>query len=223
MILRFLCPAIELRSGSFFVCKCDRISFKRRKSCVPTRRERVRLTSDRVPLERFIRPGLAPVFRDLQKWSWFHDHFGKPAKTKSKIGVQACWRSGAPRAPLGDPRWCKNHQNIDFLVHPSVSKYDHAGSRNDLIRCQTTLWSGLAAPLSRQLPCSCAWGLQWPALSPSINAPFDASKCLPGQFGRPGLDWTLLGWPREAFRRVEWSISGRDQGGPLKAQSARTG
>ena len=118
MILRFLCPAIELRSGSFFVCKCDRRSFKRRKSCVPTRRERVRLTSDRVPLGRFIQPGLAPVFRDLQKWSWCHDHFGKPAKTVSKWGSRPAGGLAPPGHPWATPGGAKITKILIFWWTP---------------------------------------------------------------------------------------------------------
>ncbi len=76
MYLRALCVAIELRRGYFFVCKCDHISFQKRKSCVPARRERARLTSDWVPLEGFCQPHWDSVFHILQQWSWFHDHFG---------------------------------------------------------------------------------------------------------------------------------------------------
>ncbi len=63
------------------------------------------------------------------------------------VGVGAVWASKVTQIGVpGDPRGCKNHKNFDFLVDPSVQKYDHAGSRNGVIRCQTALWSGPTAP-----------------------------------------------------------------------------
>ena len=74
-----------------------------------------------------------------------------------------------------------------------MPKYDHAGSRNGVIRCQMALWSGPGAAPTPRSPASCTCGIQWPALGPTLNAPFDASKWLPGAL-LAGLAWAGPAW-----------------------------
>ena len=54
------------------------------------------------------------IFKDFQKLSACHDHFGKPATTMSKlggVGVGAVWASKVTQVGVpGDPRGCKNHK-----------------------------------------------------------------------------------------------------------------
>ena len=85
--------------------------------------------------------------------------------------------------------------NSSFLAEPSVPKYCHAGSRDGVIRCQTALWSGLGVAPSRRSPGSYTWSLQWPALGPTLNAPFGVSKPLPGPFWLAWA-WAAPGWSR---------------------------
>ncbi len=95
-------------------------------------------------------------------------------------------------------------QNFAFLVDPSVQKYDHAGSRNEVILCQTPLCSCPTAPFSPRLPGSCTWILQSPILGPTLNAQFDVSELLPGPF--------RLGWAPPG-RGVPGGVSQADPGG----------
>ena len=72
-------------------------------------------------------------------------------------------------------------------MDPSALKYHHAGLRNGFARCQMALWSGPTAPPSPRLPGSCTGSLRWPALGPTLNAPFNVPKRLPGPSGLVGL------------------------------------
>ena len=76
-------------------------------------------------------------------------------------------------------RGCKSDQNFGFPVDLGVPKYGHAGSRNGVIRCQTTPRRAPAGPASPRLPGLCTWSTLWPTLRQILNVPFNVSKWLP--------------------------------------------
>ena len=77
-----------------------------------------------------------------------------------------------------------------------MPKYDHAGSRDGVIRYQTVLWSGPAVPPSPRSPGPYTWSLRWPALGPTLNVALGVSEWLPTPFCL-GWAWAGPGWPRE--------------------------
>ncbi len=94
------------------------------------------------------------------------------------------------RGPGGVPG-VKSDQNLSFPVDTSGPKYDHAGPRNGVLRCQTALWSGPATPASPRPPGFCTWSPQGLALGSILNAPFGVPKWLPGH-------WHWWHWPWSA-------------------------
>ena len=94
--------------------------------------------------------GFESIFQDFQKWSWFHDHFGKPAKTMLKLGgsgLSAIWRPGAGRVAIFEkmtlflqksqkitfPRWVQKHvlciptARKMFFMHPNAPQLRFPG------------------------------------------------------------------------------------------------
>ncbi len=74
---------------------------------------------------------------------------------------------------------------MSFPVNPSAPKYDHCVSTNIVIWCRMALWSGPGAMPGSRNPRLCTWALRWPALGPTLQRPFGASKQRPGRFGVP--------------------------------------
>ncbi len=72
------------------------------------------------------------------------------------------------------------------------------------------LWSGPGATPSPRSPESCTWSLWWPALGPTLNAPFGVPKWPAGPF------WSGWAWAWPGLHRGRWCAipQGGQPGGP---------
>ncbi len=94
-----------------------------------------------------------------------------------------------PRPPAQGPPGdaLTNHNNIVSPEDSGAPKYDHAGSRNCLIRCRTALWRAPAAPRSPRPTRALHLEPSVARLEPLIKCSIGASKLLPWPFGAFGL------------------------------------
>jgi hypothetical protein len=161
-------------------------------------------------------PGAAPSRRSPGSYTWslqwpaldpnWNAPFGVCKRLPGPFWLAGAWAApvwprarwprglGSPSPVPGPSRGGKYDQHTSLLVDPSAPRYDNAGSRNIVIWCRMALWGGPLGPSSPRSPGSCTWSLRWPALGPTLNAPFGWSKLLPWPFW-PGWPWAGPGWP----------------------------